>query len=644
MKVKKEVLTGCRVDCPDACSLIATFRNGRWTIRGNPDHPITQGVCCHKVHYFLKRHFSPSRLTNPMIKKQGEWKTISINEALEICAEKMDSLLNTPERILHIQGHGIRGIYVDSVRYFFASIGASKTRGSLCDDAGIEASILDFGTLDHNEITDVENSDYIVNWGRDVNRSSIHLALFLRRARKRGATVITISPGGCDLSGVCDEHILIKPGTDRFLVVAILKEIFERYPELLNRIWECPGGKEFHGIIERYEQEYLLDAAQVSLSDVKKLADIYLSSHRVSTIIGWGLQRHIHGGETVRWINALAYLTGHVGRIGEGIYFNVSSRRHFSYEGVTYPLGYEKPRRELCLPRIGREILDSEPPVEMVWINGTNIVNQAPSSRVVAKALERVPFVVVVDAFMTDTAKCADLFLPVSLMWEEEDIVGSAMHNFVNYCGAFLNRPDNVLSDREWINGVNELISRPVELPSRDRCYELAFSSPVLSHVSLDELKKKGFVRAEHSELAMPEGFTHHPHGRISLIDKLSPPFGKNTDFPLHLLTLVRRNYLHSQILPEDHKSPVVYISEDNPFADTFDNNSKARITTPKGSLVVSVKKLPPGCMHPEVVIYRRDDWASLDGGINQIIEDFVTDIGETGAYYSQCARLEAIK
>lgn len=63
----------------------------------------------------------------------------------------------------------------------------------------------------------------------------------------------------------------------------------------------------------------------------------------------------------------------------------------------------------------------------------SNLVNQAPESLLTARALESIEFKVVVDAFMTDTAQRADLVLPCSLMLEQEDIVGSYLHDYMHY-------------------------------------------------------------------------------------------------------------------------------------------------------------------------------------------------------------------
>ena len=57
------------------------------------------------------------------------------------------------------------------------------------------------------------------------------------------------------------------------------------------------------------------------------------------------------------------------------------------------------------------------------------------------------------------------------------------------------------------------------------------------------------------------------------------------------------------------------------------------------GRLKVSVQTMDG--LHPEVVIYRRGDWISKGGGVNQLIAARLTDIGSGAAYYDQYVRLE---
>ena len=106
------------------------------------------------------------------------------------------------------------------------------------------------------------------------------------------------------------------------------------------------------------------------------------------------------------------------------------------------------------------------------------------------------------------------------------------------------------------------------------------------------------------------------------------------------MLTLVRRNFLHSQILPEEHPPvPSVCISEENKIVMGFDPDKDVYMVSPLGRLKVRIKYVRG--LHPEVVIYRRGDWMSLGGGANQLIAAELTDLGGGAAYYSQFVRLE---
>jgi hypothetical protein len=64
-------------------------------------------------------------------------------------------------------------------------------------------------------------------------------------------------------------------------------------------------------------------------------------------------------------------------------------------------------------------------------------------------------------------------------------------------------------------------------------------------------------------------------------------------------------------------------------------------LVSPLGRLKVSLQTLPD--LHPDVVIYRRGDWISRGGGVNQLIAAQLTDIGSGAAYYDQYVRLENI-
>src|SRR5512139_1207836 len=103
-------VTACTLDCPDGCSLvISTDAQGRVSIHGNPAHPFTAGFTCSKIRDFTRRLRSPSRITRPMLRTGKGWQPVSWDEALDLCAEKIQEYRAEPASILHLHGEAIKG-------------------------------------------------------------------------------------------------------------------------------------------------------------------------------------------------------------------------------------------------------------------------------------------------------------------------------------------------------------------------------------------------------------------------------------------------------------------------------------------------------------------------------------------------------
>src|SRR6202035_4324780 len=65
--MKKVVHAACPHDCPDACGVLITVKDGQGTkIQGDPEHPVTRGFLCAKVAKYLDRVYSPDRVMYPM--------------------------------------------------------------------------------------------------------------------------------------------------------------------------------------------------------------------------------------------------------------------------------------------------------------------------------------------------------------------------------------------------------------------------------------------------------------------------------------------------------------------------------------------------------------------------------------------------
>lgn len=628
------IITACTMDCGDACSLVVDAE--KQSIKGNPAHPFTKGFCCKKGSRYFERINADDRITTPLRREGDSFVETTWDEALSAIAGKLDAVRQMPESILHIRGHGYRGILGKASNVFFKKIGASGVTGSVCDETGIVASQLDFGGLHHNDPEDILNASRVINWGRDLTRCSIHQLALLHKARKNGTEVLTISPGGDGTAEFSDVNVIIRPGTDRFLAAAVLKlylEAGDLNPWVLNR---CANWPALRGLIDGCTLSELTSACEVPTADVEMIYDWYADTGNVATLISWGLQRHLFGGENVRFINALAMISGNIGVSGGGAYYNISSGRNLgSWEHLVEG---EVPanRREMLIQDIGAEIRKADPPIDFIWVDGHNIVNQVPDCLSVVDAFRK-PFVVCVDGFMTDTAMTADIILPPAFMFEREDILGSFVHNYVNYCAKVVEPRGECRSDFDIITELGARLAAPIQLPAEDVCLSEGLKK---AGISLDELRSHGFVKVNHPYIAFENMQFGHPDGLYRFPETLTPEPERNPNYPLQLLTLVSGKYLHSQIPEGDQRGvPVVYVSKQNPAWGALNPAEDFYLVTPNGAMQVKVETLKD--MHPRAVIIRRGGWMKYGQNANVIISPMTTDLGQGTAYYSQVCRLE---
>jgi anaerobic selenocysteine-containing dehydrogenase len=629
--------TACSQDCPDTCSLVVeTSPAGRVRINGNPDHPFTAGFCCAKLRSWHRRLTSPDRVTTPRLRTGAGWREVGWEEVLDLCAREIQSLRGEPLSILHLDSSGNMGLMALAVQHFFNLLGASRTVGSLCVGAGTAACQADFGRVEHHAPSDLLNAKVIVNWGRDIGRTSVHLTALVTQARKQGARVLTLSPGGDGHEAWGDEFIRVRPGRDRFLAAAVCRVLIEGGHVIEGLKEASANWPAFRDLVMAQPVEDLAAACGVDRDAVARLAEVYVSGGPAATLIGWGLQRHVFGAENVRFINALALVSGQIGRPGGGTYVVAPLNRHLDLTWQKKPAFAQVGR--FFKPTIGRDILAADPTVKMIWANGANPVNQSPDSARVAEAFRAVPFKVVIDAFMTDTAELADLVLPCTLNLEQENLNPSYFHDFINYARPAFTPPAGARSDHWILSQVGQRLSPPIHLPPMEEL--IAASLPPSADGGLDELRRRGSIEVERPPVSFAGLRFAHPDGRYRFPEALNPEPPAPEGFPLRLLSLIRLDATHSQILPEDHTCPpLVYLAPDSPARAGLDATRPVFLVSPLGRLAVRLAELPG--LHPEAAVYRRGDWLKLGGGVNQLVEDHTTDDGRGAAYYAQHVRLE---
>src|SRR5512144_3159905 len=87
----------CPFDCPDACGLLVEVEGGRAAkVRGDPEHPYSQGTLCPKMNGYDRTVHSPDRLTHPLVrtgpKGAGQFRRATWEEAIALVADRLQAV------------------------------------------------------------------------------------------------------------------------------------------------------------------------------------------------------------------------------------------------------------------------------------------------------------------------------------------------------------------------------------------------------------------------------------------------------------------------------------------------------------------------------------------------------------------------
>jgi len=390
-----------------------------------------------KARLQLERHRSRDRLKTPLVRRGDVLVEASWEAALDLVA---DRLLRARERsgslaVVHYWFSGSMGLLKDLYQRLFNLFGGvTEPRGSLCWSAGLAAQEADFGRVLSHDPRDLVAAAAVVIWGRNPVDTNPHLVPFVEEARAAGAPVVVIDPvRTATVRRLADRHIAPRPGTDAVLALAVAGELLRRGAYDRGFCEERAAGfEDYARAAAGLRLEAAARACGVAAADILFLADILETRRPAALLIGYGLQRHRRGGEAVRAIDALAALTGNVGRSGGGANY---ANRHA--QGLLRDLSGEefaRARRFFPMPALGTELAAlRDPRVEVFFCNRANPAATAPNAGEVVRALRAVGFKVVAEIRPTDTTALADVVLPAADFLEDEDLYHCSWHTYFTW-------------------------------------------------------------------------------------------------------------------------------------------------------------------------------------------------------------------
>lgn len=662
----EEFITACPRNCYSTCTFRVRVEDNRITrilpFSGNRATPA--GPCIKGLSYIERTH-SDQRIIHPVRKRpDGKFDQISLEQALEIVAEKLAHIRREygPHSILWYKGSGMSGLTNEIGSEFWKAFGgATTTYGNLCWPAGLEAVRLTLGSVKHNVPWDLVNAKTIILWGKNPAETNIQEIAFISDAREKGCRVICIDPQRTPTADKADFLFSPVPGTDAALALAMAKVLIEE--DLVDREFiekNVTGFDEF----SRSLTITVSDAAGITgipEQDIISLAYMIGRGKPVTIIPGYGLQRHLNGGQTIRAILSLVIITGNIGKKGAG--FNYANLQSYIYDDPKEPVSYypDKPkdapfRRTISMAKLGMDMLNSaDPVIRAAWVERGNPMLQSPDSYNVRKAFKQLELRVVVEQFMTDTAREADIILPAKDIFEQSDIIGSYWSPYVQFKPKVLDPPGEVIPETEIYFRLAMKLGLSIDTdkipkPGNDNIEKwLEKRIEGYSDLTIEDIRNGPVIAPGLQQTAYNDMKFETVSGKIELLSTEAEarwgvsalpefvPVPDEDKYPLILLTPNAANRIHSQfgnldIIRGNTPEPAVLISPADARIRNISGGDKIRIFNDHGEILSTAgisARIPHG-----IVVLHNGIWLEEGGGGNMLIEGRETDMGHGAAFH----------
>jgi anaerobic selenocysteine-containing dehydrogenase len=431
-----QVETVCPRNCPDSCFLTVTVEKGRIvSSRGDPDHPVTRGFTCPRGAADRERVYSEDRVLHPHVadgEKPGRgFRRVSWREALDLVSERLRGVLDASGagRVLHLDYAGNTGLLTyPFFQRLWNALGATGHDSSLCSCSGHAALALHYGLSYGGHPEELPSMRAISFWGFNAAISSPHQWMLALIAREEtGTTIAVVDPRMSETAKSADIWLRPRPGSDVALAFGVSRHLIEKGHVDREFIEEWTHGYQgFREEVLKWEPEVVEESTGVEWEKIEALAEVYGRNRPSATMIGLGLQKGLHGAESVRAVSLIPALLGQ----HRGFYYTNSRGRFLNFPYLTGEMASERNRKIVSQVALGGHLEAGD--FEFVYVNGMNPAVTLPDLGAVRRGFSRDDvFLVVHDTHWTETARRADIVLPAPTYLEKEDIVVSDSHPYV---------------------------------------------------------------------------------------------------------------------------------------------------------------------------------------------------------------------
>lgn len=474
----RTVTRGCPL-CEAMCGLSVTLDadDRVVSVRGDAEDVYSKGYLCPKGASLGAVDDDPDRLTRPLVRRDGELREATWEEAFAEVDRLLSPLLADDRNSVaaytgNPTGHNVA--FTLLAGRLARSLGSIQAYSPATMDQlpqNVTAALL-FGDPSSIPVPDLDTTDVLVIVGGNplVSNGSIGAAPDyrgkLKALRARGGRVVVVDPARTATAAAADEHLQIRPGTDLFLFLGLLHVLFaEDLVRPRAAEGRISGLRELREAVAAYPPAVVAAVCGIPPETITRLAQELATAHRAAVYGRLGTTLNRYGTLTCWALQAVNVLCGHVDRPG-GLLFTRPVTGGPTTRKATKPArpftvgryrtrvsGHPEVLGELPVAALAEEILTPGPGrVRGLVVYAGNLARSLPDSAQMQRALAEVEALICVDPYLNETTRYADVILPPpgSLTRDHFDLVlyQYAQRNYARFSTPARPVPDGMLS--EW--------------------------------------------------------------------------------------------------------------------------------------------------------------------------------------------------
>jgi predicted molibdopterin-dependent oxidoreductase YjgC len=459
--------------------------------------------------------------------------------------------------------------------------------------------------------------------GSNTTEAHPVLALRIKKAVRKGATLVVADPRKIWLTKLAKRHLQLRPGTDVWLINALMHVIVTE--GLVDEEYvrdKTDGFEAVKEVVLRYTPEEAEKVTGVPAEAIRATAREYATERHAAIFYTLGITEHASGVDNIWSLANLVLMTGHLGYESTGLN---ALRGQNNVQGLNdsganpaYLPGYQ-PADDPEIRRKFAEVWGEEVPempgyrldqivsglhdgrVKALYLIGENPAQTEPNAHHVAEGLAGCEFIVSQDIFLNDSSReYADVVLPAS-SFAEKDGTFTNTERRVNRVRKALDCPGEAREDWRIVCDLARALGAkwPEYESPEDVWNEYADLSPNWSGIRYDRLEESG-LQWPCTDLEHPgTPYLHAPapalpggRGRFFPVEYQPPIEQPDSEYPL-VLTTGRTLYHYNSAtmtmreggILEKQEQPFFEIHRDDAIALGIGDGEIARLVSRRGEL-----------------------------------------------------------